>query len=177
MINSSVVESIKDLNKCRQSLKNGEYGVLSQEKFTVRMQNRFKEFYERYPLIFEKTVKGFFEDKDEIDRLKLAICTHADIDSGKVGKEDGEKSFGQNLVDAYVKPQLDGSKKEKLKRPPTPRPQITKEESESESEDEDEPREQITGILKDIVMPSYEVESGNIKRKIKIDSDDESDEN
>jgi len=179
-MSSNVLENIKALNKCRQSLKQGDYGNLSQEKFTERMQQRFKEFYDRYPLIFEKTVLGFFENKDEINRLKLAISTHADIDSGKVEKEEGEKSFGQNLVDAYVKPQLEQQKgtsnpTEPLPRPPTPEPESDSE-SDLESEDENVPRKQITGILNDIVMPAHELGAGDTKRKIKIDSDDESDE-
>jgi hypothetical protein len=195
-MNSTVLENIKTLNKCRQSLKNGEYGLISESVFEDRMKKRFQEFYDRYPKIFEKAVRGFFENHDEINRLKLAINTQNDISSGKIPEKEGGVIFGQNLVDTYVKPQLKDNN--------TPHPDSlfnvqgnstntsnftnsenivneTNETVESDSDDEldevdNKQSNKIGGLLKDIVMPTHELGVGDVKRRVKIDSDDESDE-
>uniref|UniRef100_A0A6C0E699 Uncharacterized protein n=1 Tax=viral metagenome TaxID=1070528 RepID=A0A6C0E699_9ZZZZ len=209
-MNSTVLENIKNLNKCRQNLKNGEYGLISESQFEERMKKRFQEFYDRYPKIFEKAVKGFFEDPDEINRLKLAINTQNDISSGKIAEKEGGVIFGQNLVDTYVKPQL----KDNPSNPPSNTPNISyssstssdkpsnvqnssndslnvssnvsekindniNNESENESDsdsDNENDKDHFNGLLNDIVMTKYELCAGDLKKKVKIDSDDESED-
>lgn len=204
-MNHIVLENIRTLNKCRQSLRNGEYGLISESVFEDRMKKRFQSFYDRYPKIFEKTVRGFFENNDEINRLKLAINTQNDISSGKIAEKDGGVIFGQNLVDTYVKPQLKENKQHPDSLFNTQHNTIHKSENinsyndinnmddendvfktikdvqDSDSDDDNDiddnnVRTTVNGLLKDIVMPTHELGMGDIKRKIKIDSDDESDE-
>lgn len=204
-MSSTVLENIKALNKCHQSFKNGEYGNLTQAQFETRMKSRFESFNQKYPMIFEKSVKGFFQNKDEINRLKQAISTQNDINSGKITEKEGGVIFGQMLVDTFVKPKLgiteenpegnpqhntqSESQSESQAKPeattpipqpssglqvevdPEPEPQI---DSDEEFDDEDNTSSTgVQGLLNNIVMPTHEIGSGDIKRKIMIDSDDE----
>jgi hypothetical protein len=106
-MNSQVLTYIEDLQKCRKSFKNGEYGSMTEEQFKIRMNERFQAFQERYPTIFDKTLNGYFENSEELKRLRMAMGIIENTKSGNLSKEDGEKAFGQHLVDVYVKPNLE----------------------------------------------------------------------
>ncbi len=106
-MNSQVLTYIEDVHKCRKAFKNGEYGSMTEEQFKIRMNERFQSFQERYPTIFEKTINGYFENSEELKRLKMAMGIIEKTNSGNLTKEDGEKAFGQHLVDVYVKPNLE----------------------------------------------------------------------
>ncbi len=106
-MNSQVLTYIDDVHKCRKAFKNGEYCSMTEDQFKIRMAERFQGFQERYPTIFEKTVNGYFENSEELKRLKMAMGIIEKTNSGNLTKEDGEKAFGQHLVDVYVKPNLD----------------------------------------------------------------------
>jgi hypothetical protein len=106
-MNSQVLTYIEDVHKCRKAFKNGEYGSMTEEQFKIRMGERFQGFQDRYPTIFEKTVNGYFETSEELKRLKMAMGIIEKTNSGNISKEDGEKAFGQHLVDVYVKPNLE----------------------------------------------------------------------
>jgi hypothetical protein len=201
-MNSIVLENIKALNKCRQSFKNKEYGSISESQFEEMMEKRFNFFRDRYPKIFEKAARGFFENPDEINRLKLAINTQNDISSGKIAEKEGGVIFGQDLVDTYVKPQFQDNNTNTtattthntipnninngMSMPENNQVVIAKDNSNpfenapdpySDSDDEEcEKKSKISGLLTEIVMPTHELGAGDLKRKVKIDSDDESDD-
>jgi hypothetical protein len=109
-MNSQVLTYINDVHKCRTLFKNGEYGSMTEEQFKIRMSERFQGFQERYPTIFEKTLAGYFEKGEELKRLKMAMGIIENTNSGNLSKEEGEKAFGQHLVDVYVKPNLEENK-------------------------------------------------------------------
>ncbi len=109
-MNTNVLTYIEDLHKCRKSFKNGEYGSMKEDQFKIRMSERFQAFEDRYPTIFEKTVNGYFEKPEEFKRLKMAMGIIENTKTGNVSKEEGEKEFGQHLVDVYVKPNIEGKK-------------------------------------------------------------------
>ncbi len=106
-MNAEVVQQIEELMQCRKNYKQGEYGELTNEQFAKRMSERFNNLAENFPTIFEKTVSGFFENPQELSRLKMAMGLITRTRDGAISKEDGEKEFGQHLVDVYVKPTLD----------------------------------------------------------------------
>jgi hypothetical protein len=108
-MNSEVVEQIEDLMRCRKNYKN-ENSSITEEQFKTRMAERFSNLSENFPTIFEKTVSGFFENPEEYNRLQMAMSLITRTNQGLVSKEDGEKQFGQHLVDKYVTPNLPENK-------------------------------------------------------------------
>ena len=108
-MNSKVLEYIEGVQKCRKNFLNKEYGTMTEDQFKLRMEERFKDFSEKYPIIFEKTVGGFFGNTEEMGRLKLAMGIIDKTNKGELEKEAGEKLFGQVLVDKYVKPNVPDS--------------------------------------------------------------------
>lgn len=109
--NEQVLGYIEDLQKCRSKFKNGQYGMINEDQFKNRMKERFSAFSEAYPILFEKSVDGFFEKEEEMERLRMAMGYIDRTRSGNLDKEEGEKMFGQHLVDTYVKPDLEKNKK------------------------------------------------------------------
>jgi hypothetical protein len=107
-MNSKVLEYIEDVQKCRKNFLNKEYGTMTKDQFKIRMSERFKDFSENYPIIFEKSVDGYFQN-EEMARLKLAMGIIDKTNKGELEKEAGEKLFGQVLVDKYVKNQVPDS--------------------------------------------------------------------
>jgi hypothetical protein len=105
-MNSQVLEYIEDVMKCRKNFANGEYGKMTPEQFKERMKERFATFEEKYPTIFEKSVDGFFEKPEEMKRLRMAMGLISKTNDGEISKEDGEKAFGQHLVDVFVRPNV-----------------------------------------------------------------------
>jgi hypothetical protein len=108
-MNSKVLEYIEGVQKCRKNYLNGDYGKMDENAFKLRMSERFNDFSENYPTIFEKTVTGYFESSEEFNRLKYAMGLIDKTNKGEIEKEDGEKQFGQVLVDLYVKPNVPDS--------------------------------------------------------------------
>ena len=116
-MNPEVVEQIEDLVRCRKNFKNGDYSSITEDQFKSRMSERFSNLAENFPTIFEKTVSGFFENPEEYSRLQMAMSLIKRTQDGLVSKEDGEKQFGQHLVDKYVTPNLpEGDKSKKHKK-------------------------------------------------------------
>lgn len=108
-MNSKVLEYIEGVQKCRKNYLNGDYGKMDEDGFKKRMSERFNDFSENYPTIFEKTVTGAFESSEEFNRLKYAMNLIDKTNKGEISKENGEKAFGQVLVDKYVKPNVPDS--------------------------------------------------------------------
>ena len=108
-MNTKVLNYIEEVQKCRKNFSNGEYGTMTKDQFKLRMEERFKDFSENYPTIFEKTVMGFFENKEQMAQLRMAMGLIDKTNKGELSKEDGEKAFGQVLVDKYVKPNVPDS--------------------------------------------------------------------
>jgi hypothetical protein len=105
-MNKEVIESIEDLIGCRKKFNNKEYGTFTEEQFTSRMAERFENLSENFPTIFEKSVSGFFDNPNELSRLYMAMGLIEKTKAGGISKEDGEKAFGQHLVDVFVTPNL-----------------------------------------------------------------------
>jgi len=105
-MNKNVLDKMEELMGCRKNFKNGEYGNLNEEQFQKRMRERFADMFEKMPTVFEKTLNGFFEKPEELKRLKMAIGIIDKTNAGTLDKEEGEKQFGQHLVDVYVTPNL-----------------------------------------------------------------------
>jgi hypothetical protein len=112
-MNPEVIEQMEDLMRCRKNFTNGEYSSISEDQFKSRMSERFSNLAENFPTIFEKTVSGFFENPEEYNRLQMAMSLIKRTQDGLVSKEDGEKQFGQHLVDKYVTPNLKDDNKSK----------------------------------------------------------------
>jgi hypothetical protein len=108
-MNSKVLEYIESVQKCRKNYLNGDYGKMDEDAFKKRMSERFNDFSENYPTIFEKTVTGYFESPEEMGRLRMAMGLIDKTNKGELEKEEGEKQFGQVLVDLYVKPNVPDS--------------------------------------------------------------------
>jgi hypothetical protein len=105
-MNEKVLENIEQLQICRKRFMNNDYGSLNLEQFNTRMKERFSDMFEKYPTIFEKTLNGFFDKEEEMKRLRMAMGLIEKTNKGELEKEDGEKQFGQHLVDIYVTPNL-----------------------------------------------------------------------
>ena len=115
-MSSNVIEYIEDVMKCRKNFANGEYGKMTPEQFKERMKERFATFEEKYPTIFEKSVDGFFEKPEEMKRLRMAMGLISRTNDGEISKEDGEKEFGQHLVDVFVRPNVPESARSQTKK-------------------------------------------------------------
>ena len=105
-MNKNVLDKMEELMECRKNFKNGEYGNLNEEQFQKRMHERFADMFEKMPTVFEKTLNGFFEKPEELKRLKMAMGIIDKTNAGNLDREEGEKQFGQHLVDVYVTPKL-----------------------------------------------------------------------
>jgi hypothetical protein len=103
-MNSQVLEYIEEVQKCRKKFIEKEYGEITLEQFKFKMSEKFATFCEKYPMIFDRATDGFFENSEEFNRLKRAMRIINDTNLGKTTKEEGEKEFGQHLVDVFVKP-------------------------------------------------------------------------
>jgi hypothetical protein len=77
------------------------------------MSEKFATFCEKYPMIFDRTTDGFFDKPEELKRLKMAVGIINKTNNGKMTKEEGEKEFGQHLVDVFVAPYVPESAKKK----------------------------------------------------------------
>ncbi len=108
-MNSKVLEYIEGVQKCRKNFLNKEYGTMTEDQFKLRMEERFKDFSEKYPIIFEKTVGGFFGNAEEMSRLKMAMGLIDKQKNGELTTEQSEVAFGQHLVDKFVKPNVPDS--------------------------------------------------------------------
>jgi hypothetical protein len=108
-MNSKVLEYIEGVQKCRKNYLNGDYGKMDENAFKLRMSERFNDFSENYPTIFEKTVTGAFESSEEFNRLKYAMSLIDKQKSGELTTEQSEVSFGEHLVQKYVKPNVPDS--------------------------------------------------------------------
>jgi hypothetical protein len=108
-MNSKVLEYIEGVQKCRKNYLNGDYGKMDEDGFKKRMSERFNDFSENYPTIFEKTVTGYFENAEQMKQLRMAMGLIDRTNKGELEKEEGEKIFGQILVDKYVKPNVPDS--------------------------------------------------------------------
>jgi len=109
-MNKQLVTSIEELIGCRKKFNNKEYGTMTLEQFQIRMSERFENLSENYPTIFEKAVNGFFDNQQELNRLYMAMGLIEKTQKGSISKEDGEKAFGQHLVDVFVTPNLPDKK-------------------------------------------------------------------
>ncbi len=68
------------------------------------LKEEFKDFFEKFPTIFNKVVEGTIE----MGRLKFMLKMIRDIESKKISKHQASIVVGQELVDNIVKPQMDG---------------------------------------------------------------------
>jgi hypothetical protein len=103
----NVLEHIERLQKYRKAYLNGEYGKMSYIQFRDRMFERFPEVFNTYPMISDKALQGFFDNPEELTRLKMAMGIIEKTNTGKITQEEGEKTFGQHLVDSFVTPNLE----------------------------------------------------------------------
>jgi hypothetical protein len=108
-----VLEHIENLQKYRKAYVNGEYGKMPYVQFRDRMFERFPEVFNTYPMISDKTLQGFFDTPEEFNRLKMAMGIIDKTNSGTITQEEGEKTFGQHLVDSFVTPNLEDKDKDK----------------------------------------------------------------
>lgn len=109
-MNKQLLTSIEELIGCRKKFNNKEYGTMTEDQFKIRMSERFQNLSENYPTIFEKSVNGFFDNQEELNRLYMAMGLIEKTKKGDISKEDGEKAFGQHLVDVFVTPNLPDKK-------------------------------------------------------------------
>jgi hypothetical protein len=107
-MNSKVLGYIEDVQKCHKNFLNKEYGTMTKDQFKLRMKERFKDFSENYPIIFEKAVDGFFQN-EEMARLKLAMGLIDKKKNGELTTEQSEVAFGEHLVNHFVKPNVPDS--------------------------------------------------------------------
>ena len=70
-----------------------------------------KDYNFLYNLIINKDLKN--GKSKEMNILNMMMSKIDDINDNKVSKKKGEEDIGQVLVDTYVMPQLEKSKKEK----------------------------------------------------------------
>ena len=108
-MNSKVLEYIEGVQKCRKNYLNGDYGKMDENAFKLRMSERFNDFSENYPTIFEKTVTGYFESSEEMSRLRMAMGLIDKQKNGELTTEQSEVSFGEHLVNRFVKNQVPDS--------------------------------------------------------------------
>jgi len=109
----NVLEHIETLQTYRKKYLSGEYGKMPYTQFRDRMFERFPEVFNTYPMISDKALQGFFDNPEELNRLKMALGIIENANTGKITQQEGEKSFGQHLVDSFVTPNLD----ENIKNP------------------------------------------------------------
>ena len=110
-MNSQVLEYIEEVQKCRKKFIEKEYGEITLEQFKFKMSEKFATFCEKYPMIFDRATDGFFDKPEELKRLKMAMGIIDKTNNGKMSKEEGEKEFGQHLVDVFVAPYVPESAK------------------------------------------------------------------
>jgi hypothetical protein len=105
-MNQDVLKHIDEIRTHRNKYLNGQYGEITLNEFKTKMEGLYNSFCEKCPVIFERAAEGFFDRPEEMNRLRMAMGLIEKTKSGEITKEDGEKNFGQHLVDTFVKPHV-----------------------------------------------------------------------
>ena len=66
------------------------------------LKEEFKEFFEKFPTIFNKVVEGTME----MGRLKFMLKMISEIENNKISKHEASIVVGKELVENIVKPQM-----------------------------------------------------------------------
>ena len=67
------------------------------------LKEEFKDFFEKFPTIFNKVVEGTME----MGRLKFMLKMISEIERKKISKHEASIVVGKELVENIVKPQMD----------------------------------------------------------------------
>lgn len=127
---SKILNYVTDLRKeVKRFQKKRDYQRYNPEDFKQKMREMFKDLAEDFPGIFDKTIKGEFENPNELRKLHMMLNMVNKVKNNDISEHDASVAVGQHLVDEYVKPQLDGV-------PPTKKPDQSKD-SDSDSSDSD----------------------------------------
>jgi hypothetical protein len=75
---------------------------MSPNKDVEKLKEEFKNFFERFPTIFNKVIEGTME----MGRLKFMLRMINEIEKKKISKHEASIVVGKELVDNIVKPQM-----------------------------------------------------------------------
>tara|TARA_B110001469_G_scaffold72515_1_gene68864 strand:- start:109 stop:465 length:357 start_codon:yes stop_codon:yes gene_type:complete len=75
---------------------------MSPNKDVEKLKEEFKNFFERFPTIFNKVIEGTME----MGRLKFMLRMINEIEKKKISKHEASIVVGKELVDNIVKPQI-----------------------------------------------------------------------
>jgi len=90
---------VEIIQKCIQE---PQYAKLKSENFSmfrIKMEEKFSDFYQKYPTLMKLLVK-----EENIDMLEVILQKIEKIKKSEVSKDDGELDMGQHLYDTYVFP-------------------------------------------------------------------------
>lgn len=71
--------------------------MLSEQKLAV-FREKYREFYDSYPILFEMCCKDSFE----MNQLKFMLSMRDQVEENKLTQHDASVKVGQRLVDRYV---------------------------------------------------------------------------
>ena len=80
------------------------------EEYIKKMKERFSEFSEDCPGIFDKVLDNSINDPQFEHMLKLLIK----MEGGELSEHEASVAVGESLVNKYVKPVLPNDNKDKL---------------------------------------------------------------
>ncbi len=75
---------------------------MGRNKNVETLQEEFKDFFEKFPTIFNKVVDGTME----MGRLKFMLKMINEIERKKISKHEASIVVGKELVENIVKPQM-----------------------------------------------------------------------
>ena len=75
---------------------------MGRNKDVELLKEEFKEFFEKFPTIFNKVVEGTME----MGRLKFMLKMIKEIENKKISKHEASIVVGKELVENIVKPQM-----------------------------------------------------------------------
>ena len=101
---SYIMNDVLEITDLLKKHRNKEIDTnLTENKFKLKLENKFRKLKEDFPTIFDKTVAGTLE----IERLRFMLKMQREIKRKKVSSHEASVTVGQELVNNIVKPNLD----------------------------------------------------------------------
>jgi hypothetical protein len=88
---------------------------LNREDFQNEMKKKYSYLENASPMLFEKILSGFFDDKNNLNMMMNMLNLSKEIYDGKKKQEDVDKGLGQILANKFIKPVVDKLDNDKSK--------------------------------------------------------------
>jgi hypothetical protein len=93
-----IKKSVEEIQKCVRERDES----IDFKTFQSDMSDKYSEFREKYPTIFEKVL----ENSLDIERFNYMLNMAKKIDNKEMTNHDASVKVGERLVDEFVKPNL-----------------------------------------------------------------------